>query len=75
MSVECWTCRLAGRCCDEVVQQRESFFAWCRKELAPSCPDYDPCYHHGIEGVLAYPSPRPSRRRGFASIDLRRSSC
>ena len=73
--VDCSTCRKAGLCIDKAEMQRESFFAWCRKEPSPSCPDREPRYHHGIDGVYAHPSPRPSQRRGIASIDHRSSSC
>ena len=73
--VECDSCHQAGRCNDMPAMQRESLFAWGRKESTPSCPDHVPRYHHGIDGVYAHPSPRPSQRRGIASIDHRRSSC
>ncbi len=73
--VECKTCRQAGRCSDRAAMQRESLFAWGRREPAPSCSDYDPRYHHGIEGVFADPSPHPSRRWSVASINHGDRAC
>lgn len=73
--VECKQCRQAGRCSDEPALHRESLFAWGSKKPLPVCPDREPRYYHGIEGVYAHPSPRPSRRRSGTSINHGDRAC
>ena len=61
--VDCDTCKLRRSCRQLYAQHRETLFAVIGHGLpAPDCKDYQPRFYHGIEGVLAAPSPSVNQR-------------
>lgn len=48
--VECFRCRLQGRCSQEEDMCRRAFFAMGTGAPAPECRQAEPRYWHGVEG-------------------------
>jgi hypothetical protein len=48
--VECFRCRLQGRCSHEETLCRKAFFAMGKGKPAPECRQAEPHYWHGVEG-------------------------
>lgn len=64
--VDCDTCKQRGRCGAESDLRRVALFDSIVRDLCvPSCPEYQPRWWRGIEGVLDLPaSPHPSLLNG-----------